>query len=524
VSSPRATAQDVPSDDAGGSVPELIGERYRVQAALGQGGMARVYRVLDERSGQGLALKQLVASSERMPTLQAMFEHEYHTLVQLAHPRIVRVFDYGLDAGKPYYTMELLEGADARETLARRAFTVREICVVLRDAASALALIHSRRMVHRDVSPRNLWCTPDGHAKLIDFGTLVAMGPQTRVAGTAPFVPPEAAYLQPLDARCDIYALGAIAYFLLTKRTAYPAREIADLRQLWQRRPKKPDELNPEVPRPLSELVMAMLSLDARGRPASAAEVFERLSAIAELPLEDERHLAQAFLTSPTLVGRTEASGLLRKRLLNLMRGRGATASIVAPSGLGRSRMLASFVLEAKLMGALAITLDATAVGSDSLALASTLAERVLEALPMTAALAVDLAPVLGHASPGLHRALGQPVLAELAAGDRTRKLSSALVSFVELASRNQRLVIAVDDVHRADGASLGVLAKLSLLARDHRFLLVTTCEAGTLTRPPPALEQLTEPSHRIELGPLDPDATHELLASLFGAVPATRV
>jgi serine/threonine-protein kinase len=237
------------STDQNAVAPELIAGCYRVEAALGQGGMARVYRVLDERSLQRLALKQLVAEGAHGAAMRSMFEHEYHTLAQLTHPCIVRVFDYGLDRSSPYYTMELLEGADAREVNRGQALTVSQICLLLRDAASALALIHSRRMVHRDVSPRNLWCTPDGRAKLIDFGTLVAMGLQTQIVGTPPFVPPEAAYTQPLDARSDLYSLGALAYFLLTQRNAYPAREIADLRPLWQHRPMPAPQENGGRPR-----------------------------------------------------------------------------------------------------------------------------------------------------------------------------------------------------------------------------------------------------------------------------------
>src|SRR6185503_11915948 len=87
--------------------PERVGDRYLVEAELGRGGAAHVYRVVDERSGERLALKKLIAPAERSANLQVMFEREYHTLAQLAHPSIVRVFDYGLDGGKPYYTMEL---------------------------------------------------------------------------------------------------------------------------------------------------------------------------------------------------------------------------------------------------------------------------------------------------------------------------------------------------------------------------------------------------------------------------------
>jgi hypothetical protein len=500
-------------------IPETVGGLYRVEAELGRGGMARVYRVVDERSGRRLALKRLVLEGERKATLRAMFEREYYTLVELAHPRIVRVFDYGLDGDSPYYTMELLEGVDSRETSRGGPLSTRQICLLLRDCASALALIHSRRMVHRDVSPRNLWCSADGRAKLIDFGTLVAMGPQTRIAGTPPFVPPEAAYLQPLDARCDLYGLGALAYFLLTERNAYPARDLAELPELWQRRPLRPDAIRPELPAALSDLVMALLSLDPRGRPASAAEVFERLTVIGALPVEDERHLAQAFLTSPKLVGRQEQTNTLRKRLVRALEGRGSVLSVVAPAGLGRSRMLASLVLEAKLLGATTLAVDATAVGSGPLAVLSALAERLLEAQPLAAARALDNAALLGHVSPALHRALGEPPLPELPASERTRKLGAALLALLDSANREQRLVIAVDDVHRADSASLGILARLSLVARDRRLLLVVSCDAGTLERPPPALEQLVQPRHRLELPPLAPEHTRELLESLFGTV-----
>ncbi len=392
---------------------EVIGG-HRILAQLGQGGMARVYRAIDERTGRHVALKRLASSAGRNDSVQAMFEREYHTLVQLAHPHIVRAFDYGVEGGEPYYTMELLQGADARETTRAVALGVREACVLLRDAASALALIHSRRMVHRDVSLRNLWCTPDGRGKLIDFGTLVAMGPHTRVAGTPPFVPPEAVYMQPLDARCDLYGLGALAYYLLTKRNAYPAREVSDLRQVWQRRPRSPDALRPDLPSALSELVMALLSLDVRGRPASAGEVYERLTAIAGLPGEDETHVAQSFLTSPKLVGRDAPSAVFRKHLQRLRRKRGGAVAIVAKAGLGRSRMLASCVLEAKLTGAAVVNVDASGVDADGFGVAGALAEGLLEVVPLSAAEVLDVASVLGHVSPAVHKALGEPALAEL--------------------------------------------------------------------------------------------------------------
>ncbi len=90
--------------------------------------------------------------------LRSMFEREYHTLVALRHPRIIEAYEYGVDAGRPYYTMELLDGQDLREF---KHVPYRTACRYLRDIASSLALLHSRRLLHRDVSPRNVRVTSD---------------------------------------------------------------------------------------------------------------------------------------------------------------------------------------------------------------------------------------------------------------------------------------------------------------------------------------------------------------------------
>jgi len=508
-------------DIAGAANQELIGNRYRVEAELGRGGMARVVRALDERSGQRCALKQLIDLDKHGATLRAMFEREYHTLAELEHPHIVRVFDFGVDDHEqPYYTMELLEGVDVREVLQSGPMPVREACTIMRDCASALALIHSRRMVHRDVSPRNVWCGPSGRAKLIDFGTLVPMGAETRIAGTPPFMPPEAFYGQPLDARCDLFALGALGYLLLTQRNAFPARVLSELPELWQGRPERPDVLDPSLPRALCDLVMALLSLESRARPASAAEVFERLTAIAELPVERAPELAQAFLTSPKLIGRDAARGALGKRLRHARAGRGYSAALVAKAGMGRTRMLATVVLQSKLAGATAVSVGATAVGSGLLSLATAIVEGLIDQQPMAAELAAELGPLLGHLSPAIRRALGEPELTALAAHERTRKLSAAIIAFVERACADRCVVLAVDDLHRVDSASLWLLGKLSLSARERRLLIVTTCDEAALADAPPALARLVAQRRRIALPPLDAAQTHALLESLFDDIP----
>lgn len=504
-----------------GPTTERIGGRYRVEAELGRGGMARVMRAWDERAERYVALKQLLVSGERGATLRAMFEREFHTLATLAHPHIVRAYDYGVDeAAQPFYTMELLEGVDSRERTRAGSLDVTQACLLLRDCASALSLLHSRRLVHRDVGPRNVWVTPNGRAKLIDFGTLVPMGAQTRIAGTPPFVPPEAYYGQPLDGRCDLYALGALGYFLLTQNNAFPARELFELPELWQRRPTRPEVLRPELPRALCDLVMSLITLDARARPASASEVYERLSALAQLPVEDEPHLAQAFLSTPALVGRDAAQAVFSKRLMRARTGRGSSVAVVARAGLGKSRVLANVALQAKVSGAVTVMVGATAVGSGPRAIAGAIAERLLESQPMAAKLVPDLAGVLANISPAMRSALGDVPPAALSPLLLSRKLNTAIVQLVERISREHTTVIVVDDLHRADADSLWVLGRIALAARKHRLVLVNSCDAAMLAGAPPALAQLVTERQRVALEPLDAEQTRELLASLFEDVP----
>jgi serine/threonine-protein kinase len=138
--------------------------RYEISAELGRGGMAVVYRVLDPVTGEFLACKQLMAAADARVFEEscARFEREFHTLSELSHPRIIEVYDYALDAAGPFYTMELLDGGDL---VARSPLAWQEACGLFHDVCSSLALLHSRRLVHCDITPRNIRCTKDGRAK-----------------------------------------------------------------------------------------------------------------------------------------------------------------------------------------------------------------------------------------------------------------------------------------------------------------------------------------------------------------------
>jgi serine/threonine-protein kinase len=229
--------------------------RYRLGRQLAEGGMGTIFLAFDTLAEREVVYKRLRIASERS-RMTTLFEREYNTLSHLAHPNIVEVYDYGLDDEGPYYTMELLPGKDLS---AAAPLPVGEACRLLRDVASALALLHARRMLHRDVTPANVRLTQDGRAKWIDFGALTEFGRPRELVGTPAFIAPECLEPEPLDQRADLFALGGLAYWALTRQHAYPARSMAELPATWAVPPSAPSSHAPDVPPELDQLVLALL-------------------------------------------------------------------------------------------------------------------------------------------------------------------------------------------------------------------------------------------------------------------------
>jgi serine/threonine protein kinase len=205
--------------------------------------MAAVYAAVDESTGRPVAVKRLLDREDRRAA--ALFQSEFHVLSQLRHPRIIEVYAYGVDDLGPYYSMELLDGDDLR---ALAPVAPNTACELLRDIASSLGLLHARRLIHRDVTPRNVRRGGDGRCKLLDFGAMAPFGVPSEIIGTPPFVAPEVVGRDSLDQRADLYSMGATAYWLVTGRHAFPAKTISDLRTAWGTAPAAPSAYSPSVP------------------------------------------------------------------------------------------------------------------------------------------------------------------------------------------------------------------------------------------------------------------------------------
>jgi hypothetical protein len=521
---------------SGQAAPVVIGDRYRVEQRLGRGGMAEVYRVYDSSTQRILGLKRLCPSErpELATHVVQLFEHEFHTLSQLVHPRIIEAYDYHRDESGPYYTMELLDGGDLRELAP---LPWRRVATLLSDVCSALSLLHSRRLLHRDLTPLNIRCTRDGNAKLFDFGSMAHTGISKHVVGTPPFVAPEALAGQVLDARTDLFALGATAYFTLTGRHAFPARSLSALAELW-RKPLVPASHHvPDLPPAFDDLITSLLQLDPKHRPATAAEVMERLSAIAGCSLDESLLVQRAYLVTPNLLGRDAALDRARKHLARATRNKGGVLIIQGPASVGRSRFLDACALEAKLSGALLLRCDARDASAGRWGATHALLQQLVSEAPELALKCLlPHSPLLDHVLPDFVRTLDgmrlergslpapevseTPGPAELRAAVQTA-LRGALCEVAD----QRLLLIAVDDATRLDEPSAALLALLAQETRKRPLLIFATAQDEERDAADnKAVTLLLSRGTAIRLTPFTHEQTQQLILSLFGDVPNVRL
>jgi tetratricopeptide (TPR) repeat protein len=482
--------------------------------------MGVVYEATDLATGKRVALKALLRPDD---ATQELFEREYLTLAQLQHPRIIEVRDYGVSSGTPYYTMELLAGEDLRTAAP---VDYRQACAYLRDVAASLALLHARRLLHRDVSPRNIRCTDDGRAKLIDFGALHPFGTATHVVGTPPCIAPEALRGEPLDARSDLFGLGASAYWTLTGRYAYPATRLAELPPFWEREVPPPSRLVPGIPEALDALVMSLIHPEPLRRPASAAEVIDRLGAIAGIAPDTGTDAWLGYLRMPELVGRDREMGRIAGHVDHALAGQPRSVLVEGATGVGRSRLLDEAAHLAQVRGATVVQVGAAAHPA-SYGVARAIGRALLQALPDTAkATAAAHVHVLGHLLPELLPLAGGPLRPPPEDPSEQRaRTQDALTSWVLAIAAREPLALCVDDLHVADDNSVAMLAVLPFVARDERLLLVASECTDAQPRAPEALKALREGSHRMRLRGLEREQTEALVRTLFGgAAHGTRL
>jgi serine/threonine-protein kinase len=250
---------------------------YRIEGVAARGGMATIFRGVQEQTGRAVAIKVPHPGAERP------LRHEFEILRRLNHPGVVKVFD-SRECGRPCLVMEWAEGQSLRKILSDAGALAPEAAVRIALAVcDALAYVHSRGVAHRDLKPENIVVDAQGHVKILDFG--VATGgaffmpdAPRQATGTPDYISPEQVLGKRGDARSDIYALGVMLYEMLTGTVPFAGpNALAVMNDRLRNAPTPPRELNPAIPAELEKAVCRALERDPKRRYASVRDLARAL-------------------------------------------------------------------------------------------------------------------------------------------------------------------------------------------------------------------------------------------------------
>jgi serine/threonine protein kinase len=275
---------------------------YRVENAVGAGGMGEVYRAVDTRLGRPVAVKVLSGPHAHDADRLRRFEQEARVVAAVSHANVLAVHDVGSQDGVDYAVFELLEGQTLRRRLECGPVPVAKAVDYGVQICQGLAAVHARGIVHRDLKPDNVFLTRSGQVKSLDFGLAkpAPLGPpppegvsHARTAtepgafvGTCGYLAPEQARGRPADPRSDIFSVGAVLYEMLSGRRAFAGPTPADtLAALLTQDPPEISAISRPIPRALERVVRQCLERNPEERFQSARDVALGLQAVAEAGL-----------------------------------------------------------------------------------------------------------------------------------------------------------------------------------------------------------------------------------------------
>jgi serine/threonine protein kinase/Tfp pilus assembly protein PilF len=341
----------------------VIGEtvsHYRILSKLGGGGMGVVYEAEDLNLGRNVALKFLPEALESQEALERL-RREARAASALNHPHICVVYDLGEHEGKPFIAMERMQGQTLKHMVSGRPLPTERVLELGSQVADALEAAHAAGIVHRDLKPANVFVTEHGEAKLLDFGLAkalgaVAVGSEFPTAehltkagstlGTVPYMSPEQARGEGLDARSDLFSLGVVLYEMATGRLPFEGKSTAEIfKGILADTPPSPTSLNPELPPKLEEVILKALEKDRGLRYQHAAEIRADLKRLLRDTASSRAPAAGSGPVSPALLSRRGLVMGAVVAVLALALGgvwlarRGRDAASAPTSSLGPKRM-----------------------------------------------------------------------------------------------------------------------------------------------------------------------------------------
>jgi serine/threonine-protein kinase len=303
-------------------MPERIG-KYEIRDVLGRGGFGQVYLGFDPTVGRQVAIKVLTSDGD--PNTLRRFRAEANSAGNLRHKNIVTIHELGEDHGTLFIAMEFLEGQDLQHIIASRApLSLPEKIRIMSQAAEGLHCAHQHGVVHRDVKPANIMVLNDGSVKLMDFGIArLTRDRSTRLTqagylvGTVFYMAPEQLNGQDVDARCDIWAFGAIYYELLSGRHPFDSPDVSTaILRIMQQEPAPVNLACPECPSALAAVLTRLLTKDRETRYQNFEDVlFDTAPILLDLESQQSKQLVSQAQTLMRK-GNLEDAQALVKRVL----------------------------------------------------------------------------------------------------------------------------------------------------------------------------------------------------------------
>ncbi len=494
----------------------MTADRFTLIEELGRGAMGVVWRAADHAQGSRIvALKTIRADSVITAEQRLRFKEEFRAMARLRHPNAIEVFDYGqLDAHTQFISMELVAGRELAALVATGPLPIDEVIRILVALAQVLGFIHSRRLVHRDIKAANVFVREDGTVKLMDFGLMAQLGqPATGgISGTPGYMAPELVRGGAIDGRTDLYALGCLAYELLTGALPFTGR-VLDVVRAHVGTPVPPlARRRPDAPEQLVALVHRLLEKDPAARPIDAAALLDDLTDLAgpaaARPTLEQR---KSYLVAGSLIGRDEELRALSRALADAQAGHGRAVYLDAPAGVGKSRLVQELTVAAKLADLPVLTSPCHEAGMAPYE-GVVAALRTLEAVSTAEERAAHAAVLERLARPGA------PLDAEA-----RRRANAEVTAWLSAVAARTPLLWVVEDAHWADAGTIDVLNHLAAMLAGIPVAILVTLRGDETPAGSPARAPIAEgQAALLPLAPFDGGQVRALIEAMLGPIVLT--
>ena len=283
----------------------VIGNRYKIQEKIGNGGMATVYKALDQILNRYVAVKVLREEFTTDEEFIKRFNAEAQSAARLTHPNIVSVYDVGQEYNIYYIVMELIQGKTLKQIIEEDGHLSWKWAVnIAIQIASALEMAHKNNIIHRDIKPHNIMITEDGVAKVTDFGIAKAVSNSTITAfgttlGSVHYFSPEHARGGYTDSKSDLYSLGVVMYEMVTGKVPFDAdTPVSVALKHMQEEPVPPIKVNKEIPFAVNQIILKAMKKDPNERYQNASEMIKDLNIALKRPeggFVEERNFEDSF-------------------------------------------------------------------------------------------------------------------------------------------------------------------------------------------------------------------------------------